>query len=166
MAIQFQQQVQSSKHQQDNIHGWSCNQRAKIETCNVSDRPLTLWNLPSSLPCRISKGSEACHLHNRVQPNVGDAISSETSKTWHGMCEQCWSRTGLELLVNANKSSFARNDTPPSLRQCKRGLVALPSSLSATMVSCTVAKAKEVCHFLTQWKWHLRQCLSFRVRTL
>jgi hypothetical protein len=54
---------------------------------------------------------------------------------------------------NANESSFARNDRPPSLDNVERGLVAPPSSLmSATMVSCTVAKAKEVCHFSTQWK--------------
>jgi hypothetical protein len=154
-ASRLPQQAQSSKHPQHHIHGWSGNHRAKIEPCNVNDRPPTLWNLPSRLPCRFSKGSEACHLHNRVQSNMGDRchffrdqqnlgveyvnnISSELA--WN-----CW--------WNANELSFARNDRPPSLDSVERGLVAPPSSLmSATMASCTIAKAKEVCRFSTQWK--------------
>ena len=70
----------------------------------------TLWNLPSSLLLAITMGREACNWHNRVQPNVGDAISSEIGKLGRGICKRRRCRTGLELLVKATKSRFVRND--------------------------------------------------------
>ena len=136
MPIQFQQQVQRFKYHQDNIHGWSCNQRAKIGTCNVSDMPRTLWNLPSNLPCRNSKGSEACHLHSRVQSNVGDVISSEISKLGRGICEQRRSGTGLGIVYGCKQVEFwkkwqasfpwqcwTRPGSPSIITECNYGLL-------------------------------------------
>ena len=81
----------------------------------------TLWNLPSSLLLAITMGREACNWHNRVQPNVGDAISSEIGKLGHGICKRRRCRTGLELLVKATKSRFVRNDRPPDPDLVARG---------------------------------------------
>ena len=81
----------------------------------------TLWNLPSSLLLAISMGREACNWHNRVQPNVGDAISSEIGKLGRGICKRRRCRTGLELLVKATKSRFVRNDRPPDPDLVARG---------------------------------------------
>ena len=81
----------------------------------------TLWNLPSSLLLAITMGREACNWHNRVQPNVGDAISSEIGKLGRGICKRRRCRTGLELLVKATKSRFVRNDRPPDPDLVARG---------------------------------------------
>jgi hypothetical protein len=52
---------------------------------------------------------------------MGDAISSEISKLGRGICKRRRSRTGLELLVNASKLRFVRNDRPPDPDHVARG---------------------------------------------
>jgi hypothetical protein len=81
----------------------------------------TLWNLPGSLLLAISMGREACNWHNRVQPNMGDAISSKIGKLGRGICKRCWSTTGLGLLVNATKLRFVTNDRHPIPDHVARG---------------------------------------------
>ena len=126
--------------------------------------PQTLWNLPSRLPCRNSKGSEACHLRSRVQSNVDDVISSEISKLGRGICKQRWSGTGLQLLVTANKLSFCKEWQASFPWQCwKRS--PLHHHWVQLWFLAPLPRGRRSVTSQHNGRWQLGQCGSFGVWT-